>query len=119
MSLSPGTRLGSYEIVAPVGAGGMGEVYRARDTNLNRDVALKVLLDAVVGDVDRMARFKREAHVLASLNHPSIAHLYGFEVAGGGKGVGSHSSRGAGHEKVATAAHPSATGWTWLCSRCR
>ncbi|MEI6246482.1 MAG: serine/threonine protein kinase, partial [Acidobacteriota bacterium] len=68
MTLSIGSRLGSYEIVALLGAGGMGEVYRARDTHLNRDVALKVLLDSVVGDPERAARFTREAHVLASLN---------------------------------------------------
>jgi len=80
MSLTPGARLGPYEIVALIGAGGMGEVYRARDTNLNRDVAVKVLLDAVAGDPERVARFTREAHVLASLNHPNIAHLYGFEA---------------------------------------
>ncbi len=74
-----GTKLGPYEIVAQLGAGGMGEVYRARDTKLNRDVALKVLLEAVVDDAERLARFKREAHVLASLNHPHIAHMYGLE----------------------------------------
>ena len=80
MSLATGMRLGAYEIVAPLGAGGMGQVSRADDTRLNRDVALKVLLDAVVGDPERVARFTREAHVLASLNHPHIAHLYGFEA---------------------------------------
>ena len=80
MPLTPGTRIGAYEVTALLGAGGMGEVYRARDTHLNRDVALKVLLDSVVGDPERAARFTREAHVLASLNHPHIAHLYGFEA---------------------------------------
>jgi len=80
--LSNGTRLGPYEILAPIGAGGMGEVYRARDTKLNRDVALKVLPDAFAADADRLARFEREAQVLASLNHPNIAHLYGLEDAG-------------------------------------
>jgi len=79
--LSPGTRLGTYEVVALLGAGGMGEVYRARDTKLNRDVALKVLLPAVANDPDRLARFSREAQVLASLNHPNIAHIYGIEDA--------------------------------------
>jgi serine/threonine protein kinase len=79
LSFEPGRRLGPYEILLPIGAGGMGEVYRARDATLNRDIALKVLLDAVVSDPQRLARFKREAHVLASLNHPHIAHLYGFE----------------------------------------
>jgi serine/threonine-protein kinase len=82
MALTAGTRLGAYEILAAIGAGGMGEVYRARDTKLNRDVALKVLPDLLAGDPDRLARFRREAQVLASLNHPNIAHLYGFEDAG-------------------------------------
>jgi serine/threonine protein kinase len=80
--LSAGTRLGPYEIVAPLGAGGMGEVYRARDTKLNRDVALKVIPDTFALDPDRLARFKREAQVLASLNHPHIAAIYGFEDSG-------------------------------------
>ena len=79
MSLASGQRLGSYEIVAPLGAGGMGEVYRARDTKLGRDVAIKVLPEAFASDHDRMARFQREAHVLASLNHPHIASIYGLE----------------------------------------
>ena len=73
MLLSSGTRLGPYEVLAPLGAGGMGEVYRARDTRLNRDVALKVLPAAFALDADRMARFEREAQVLASLNHRRIA----------------------------------------------
>jgi serine/threonine protein kinase/Tol biopolymer transport system component len=79
MALSAGTRLGPYEILAPIGAGGMGEVYRARDTKLKREVALKVLPEAFAGDQERMARFQREAEVLASLNHPNIAHIYGVE----------------------------------------
>src|SRR5688572_2264352 len=79
MSLAPGTRLGPYEVIAAIGAGGMGEVYRARDTRLNRDVALKILPDAFAADQDRLARFRREAQVLAALNHPHIAHIYGFE----------------------------------------
>jgi Tol biopolymer transport system component/predicted Ser/Thr protein kinase len=79
MSLSIGTRLGPYEILAPLGAGGMGEVYRAQDTKLKRDVALKVLPEALARDPDRMARFQREAEVLASLNHPNIAAIYGLE----------------------------------------
>src|SRR6266516_2990941 len=82
MPLSSGSRLGPYEIVAPLGAGGMGEVYRARDAKLNRDVALKVLPDAFAADPDRLARFKREAQVLASLNHSHIAAIYGFEDSG-------------------------------------
>ena len=74
-----GSRIGPYEIAAKLGEGGMGAVYRARDTKLNRDVAIKLLSDAVLSDPDRIARFQREAQVLASLNHPNIAHLYGFE----------------------------------------
>jgi serine/threonine protein kinase/Tol biopolymer transport system component len=81
MSLSPGTRLGPYEILAPLGAGGMGEVYRARDARLGRDVAIKILPDAFVADAERLARFEREAQVLASLNHPHVAAIYGIEDA--------------------------------------
>ena len=79
MSLTPGVRLGVYEIQAPLGAGGMGEVYRARDTRLGRDVAIKVLPNAFTRDAERLARFEREARVLASLNHPHIAAIYGVE----------------------------------------
>ena len=79
MSLAPGARLGRYEVIAPIGAGGMGEVYRARDTKLNRDVALKILPTEFASDAERLARFKREAQILASLNHPNIAQIYGFE----------------------------------------
>ena len=79
MALSPGTRLGPYEIISAIGAGGMGEVYRARDTKLGRDVAIKVLPDAFATDAERLARFRREAQVLASLNHPNIGHIYGLE----------------------------------------
>jgi eukaryotic-like serine/threonine-protein kinase len=78
MSLAHGSRLGAYEIVGALGAGGMGEVYRAHDSKLNRDVAIKVLLPAVANDPDRLARFRREAQVLASLNHPHIAAIYGW-----------------------------------------
>ena len=83
MTLAAGSRLGPYEIVAPLGAGGMGEVYRARDPKLRREVALKVLPDQVARDPERLARFEREAHVLASLNHPNIAAIYGLEEADG------------------------------------
>src|SRR5437667_8844546 len=72
-------RLGVYEVTAPIGEGGMGQVYRARDTKLHRDVAIKVLPDAFASDPDRLARFQREAQVLASLNHPNIAQIYGVE----------------------------------------
>jgi serine/threonine protein kinase len=79
MAMASGTRVGPYEITAQIGAGGMGEVYRARDTRLNRDVALKILPEAFAADPDRVARFTREAQLLASLNHPNIAAIYGFE----------------------------------------
>jgi serine/threonine-protein kinase len=81
VSLTPGARLGAYEVVARIGAGGMGEVYRAHDTKLNRAVALKVLSDLFATDAERLARFKREAQVLASLNHPNIGGIHGFEEA--------------------------------------
>jgi serine/threonine protein kinase len=79
MSLPAGMRLGPYEIIAPLGAGGMGEVYRAHDTRLNREVALKVLPEGFALDPDRLARFRREAQLLASLNHPNIAAIHGLE----------------------------------------
>jgi serine/threonine protein kinase len=82
MSLSAGTQVGRYQIVELLGAGGMGEVYRARDSKLNRDVALKVLPDSVAADRDRLARFEREAQIVAALNHPNIAHVHGFEEVG-------------------------------------
>ena len=82
MTLNPGTRLGAYEILSALGAGGMGEVYRARDTKLDRDVAIKILPEAFALDADRVARFQREAKVLASLNHPNIAIIHGLEQAG-------------------------------------
>jgi eukaryotic-like serine/threonine-protein kinase len=77
MSLQPGSRIGVYEIVAAIGAGGMGEVFRARDTRLNRDVAIKVLPELFTRDPERLARFTREAQTLAALNHPNIAQIYG------------------------------------------
>src|SRR5690242_14978270 len=80
MRLGAGSRLGQYEVVSAIGAGGMGEVYRARDTRLRRDVAIKTLPDAVAQDPERLARFEREAQVLASLNHPNIAAIYGVEA---------------------------------------
>jgi serine/threonine protein kinase len=83
MGLSNGTRLGPYEIVAPLGAGGMGEVYRAHDTKLRRDVAFKVLPAAVAHDADRLSRFEREARLLASLSHPNIASIFGIEESAG------------------------------------
>ena len=83
MSLAPGTKLGPYEIIAPLGMGGMGEVYRGRDLKLNREIAIKVLPDLVARDPDRLARFRREAQLLAALNHPNIAHVHGLEDSGG------------------------------------
>ena len=82
MGLSAGTRLGAYEIVGLLGAGGMGEVYRAHDPRLRRDVALKILPPVFTQDADRVARFEREARLLASLNHPHIGAIYGFEDGG-------------------------------------
>src|SRR5258706_12675733 len=82
MTLGSGARVGVYEIGSLLGAGGMGEVYRARDTRLGRDVAIKVLPASVALDPDRLSRFEREARVLASLNHPNIAAIYGVEQAG-------------------------------------
>ncbi len=79
MPLQPGTTLGPYSVTAKIGQGGMGEVYRARDTTLDRDVAIKILPEAFATDPDRLARFQREAQVLASLNHPGIAAIYGIE----------------------------------------
>jgi len=83
MALVPGTRLGPYEIHSPLGAGGMGEVYRAHDTKLGRDVALKVVAESFARDPERSARFHREAQLLAALNHPHIATIHGLEEAGG------------------------------------
>jgi serine/threonine protein kinase len=82
MALASGTKLGPYEIQSPLGAGGMGQVYRARDTRLDRTVAIKILHEAFALDADRMAGFQREAKVLASLNHPHIASIYGLEDSG-------------------------------------
>ena len=82
MALAAGTRLGPYDIHSPIGAGGMGEVYRAHDTKLGRDVAIKVLPDDLAKDPDRLARFDREARSLAALNHPNIAQLFGVEESG-------------------------------------
>jgi serine/threonine protein kinase len=79
MSLAKGTRVGPYDVDTAIGHGGMGEVYRAHDSRLNRDVALKILPDGFAHDAERLARFKREAQVLASLNHPNIAYVYGVE----------------------------------------
>src|ERR1700693_3043767 len=83
MALSAGTHLGSYEVDAQIGAGGMGEVYQARDIKLGRDVAIKVLPEAFAHDADRLSRFRREAQLLAALNHPNIATIHGLEDSNG------------------------------------
>ena len=90
MALARGSRIAEYEILELLGTGGMGEVYRARDTELQRDVAIKILAPAFASDPDRLARFTREALVLASLNHPNIASIYGVEDA---TGVGQAGAR--------------------------
>jgi serine/threonine protein kinase len=82
MAIQSGTRLGPYEILSAIGAGGMGEVFRARDPRLGRDVAIKVLPDTFARDAERIARFQREAKGLASLSHPNIATIYGLEDSG-------------------------------------
>src|SRR5580765_7351659 len=79
MALNTGTRIGPYEVVSAIGEGGMGQVYRATDTRLKRQVAIKILPPSVAADHDRLARFQREAEVVASLNHPNIAAIYGLE----------------------------------------
>src|ERR1700694_2498868 len=83
MTLAAGTKLGSYEVLAPIGAGGMGEVYQAHDTKLGRNVAIKVLPEAFAHDPERLSRFQREAKMLASLNHPNIATIHGLEHSDG------------------------------------
>src|ERR1700676_2680673 len=83
MALAAGTHLGAYEVLAQIGAGGMGEVYQAHDTKLERDIAIKVLPEAFAHDADRLSRFQREAKLLASLNHPNIATIHGLEDSNG------------------------------------
>jgi Tol biopolymer transport system component len=100
MVLASGTRLGSYEIIGPLGAGGMGEVYRARDTAVGRDVAIKVLPAAFAQDAERLARFEREARVLGSLNHPNIATLHCVEPAGEGRALVMELVEGSGLGEV-------------------
>ena len=87
MALTSGTLLGPYEITAQIGVGGMGEVYRARDTKLDRDVAIKIVPEAFAHDAERLSRFQREAKTLASLNHPNIAAIYGLEESEGIKAL--------------------------------
>src|SRR3954468_2510971 len=85
--LDSGFRIGPYELLSPLGAGGMGEVYCAKDLNLGREVAIKILPELFASDPDRLARFQREAQVLASLNHPNIAAIYGLEESDGAKAL--------------------------------
>jgi serine/threonine protein kinase len=87
MALAPGSRLGVYDVVAFIGGGGMGEVYRARDSRLKRDVALKILPETFANDPERLARFQREAEVLATLNHSNIAAIHGLEDSNGVKAL--------------------------------
>ena len=94
MSLNPGTKIGSYEILGAIGAGGMGEVCRARDTRLDREVAIKILPAAFAKDPDRLARFHREAKVLAALNHPNIAQIYGVEESSEGPALEAAHEKG-------------------------
>ena len=96
MPLEPSAKLGAYEVLSLIGAGGMGEVYRAKDTKLGREVAIKVLPAELSQDKDRLARFEREAKLLAALNHPCIATLYGFEESEGTR-LSRHGARGRGN----------------------
>ena len=97
MSLNPGTKIGSYEILGAIGAGGMGEVCRARDTRLDREVAIKILPAAFAKDPDRLARFHREAKVLAALNHPNIAQIYGVDESSEGPALEAAHEKGIVH----------------------
>jgi len=107
LALSPGTRLGVYEVTAQIGEGGMGQVYRATDRKLKRQVAIKVLPPALAADADRLARFQREAEVLASLNHPNIAAVYGLEDADGVKALVMELVEGEDlHQRIARGAIP-------------
>src|SRR5262249_22653787 len=108
MLLPAGTKFGCYEVLAPLGKGGMGEVYRARDTTLDRPVAIKVLPAAFAQDPERLARFVREAKLLALLNHPNIATIYGLEELPGGKAIAMELVEGATLPTITAA--PRATG---------
>jgi hypothetical protein len=122
LALAPGTRLGVYEVIGSIGVGGMGEVYRATDTTLGRLVAIKILPDAFASDPERLARFEREAKTLASLNHPNIAAIYGFEksaglhalvmelVEGGDLSRHSHQEKPSGPDRTQAVACASAAG---------
>jgi serine/threonine protein kinase len=107
MALSVGSRLGPYEILGALGAGGMGEVYRATDTKLKRQVAIKVLPASLAPDADRLARFQREAEVLAALNHPNIAAIYGLEDTDGSKALVMELVEGPTLADLIAGGHPS------------
>ena len=130
-AIAVGARLGPYEIGSALGVGGMGEVYRATDTRLKRQVAIKVLPAGFTADSDRLARFQREAEVLASINHPNIASIHGLEAAGGIKALvlelvegptladrictRSHPARQPARAQLSSRCHRMAAGWpTWL-----
>src|SRR5215468_230182 len=100
MSLTTGTQLGSYEVLALLGRGGMGEVYRARDTKLKREVAFKTLPEEFSRDPERLARFQREAEALAALNHPNIAHVYGLEESVNTRCIMPRSKKGSKPRRV-------------------
>ena len=108
--LTPRSRIGAFEIRGSLGSGGMGEVYRGRDCKLDRDVALKILPEAFARDVDRVGRFKREAQVLASLNHPNIATIYGFEDSGSVRALVLELVEGPTLAELIAASGPSAPG---------
>src|ERR1035438_7027482 len=112
MALTSGTKLGPYEIQSPLGAGGMGDVYRATDSKLGRDVALKVILQEFAQDTQLMARFQREAQVLASLNHTNIASIYGLEDSGGVRALVMELVEGPTlADRIRQGAIPPASGW--------
>ena len=128
--LTPATRLGPYEIIAALGVGGMGEVYRARDTRLERDIAIKVLPENVASSPDRLARFEREARAVAALNHPNIVVLHSIEEQQGiqfltmelieGQGLDRHvQSGGLPVARVLDFGIASRTKWTRLCRQAR
>ena len=112
MTLTPGTRLGVYEVTAPIGEGGMGQVYRATDTTLGRQVAIKILPDAFAADLERLARFEREAKTLASLNHPHIAAIYGFEKSSGAHALVMELVEG---EDLSSGSRAARSRWTRRC----
>ena len=118
MALTPGTRVGAYEVTAQIGEGGMGQVYRATDTRLKRQVAIKILPPSLAADPDRLARFQREAEVLASLNHPNIAGIYGLEETDGSQALIMHPVR-AGQYSTCVPTYPRRWPALWRRRRTR